>query len=836
MMPIGLRVRSLMAGSSLCLVMLVFCSAHAASPAERPKSDTAQFKGKVLPILLQSCVKCHNAEKPKGGFRIDTLNPDLMNGPDGEKWEEVLNQVNIGAMPPKGEKPLAQTDREALTGWLHKEMEVAAEFRANTGGRGVIRRLTRYEYNYTLQDLLELPINHAKSLPDDRAGSNGLKNNSNLLGMSANQFELYLETASTALRKAMVAPEKPQVVRHHLEAGEKLTGNGNQKLPGFGGYTRGVSVPGGVRLGENSYQPFPFSTFPREGRFRIRVRVGADAGEDEEHPRLQLWLGYRTTGTVLAREMVAELPVKAPLNKPEVLEFQGYLEDYPVPNTAPGKTNQQLMAFLIHPDDADEPPLAGKKAKEQAGHPVIQVNWLEFEAPYFETWPPASRVATIGSEGKATVPATRAREALTSFASRAWRRPVKIDEIEPLSKAFDCFFKQSGNFDAALRDAEAMILASPKFHYLVEPSKEQARRDLNAHELATRLSYFLWCSLPDAELRKLADSGELLKESVLAAQVRRVLEDPKARRFAKHFTEQWLGVDQMDSVAINPERYPNFKDTTKAAMRQEPIEFFWHVLSKDKSSLEFLSADYALVNESLADHYGLKGVVGSEFRAVPVRPESHRGGLLTMGCFMLAHSNGADSHPIFRGKWLLKDLFNEPPPPPPPGVPELNQADPNFAKLPLKKQLEFHRENAACAGCHNKLDPWGLALENFDAIGQWRASGPAGKAVATPESSKKRMKKSPQTVAMAAVDAAVRLPDGTAINGVEDLKKYCIEKKKNEFAKALVRKLLAYSLGRSLEWTDHAEVDRLTRLFAESNYKLQNLITEIVLSKTFRTR
>jgi hypothetical protein len=371
---------------------------------------------------------------------------------------------------------------------------------------------------------------------------------------------------------------------------------------------------------------------------------------------------------------------------------------------------------------------------------------------------------------------------------------------------------------------------------LAEPASASERRNLNAHELAARLSYFLWCSLPDAELRKLADSGDLVKPDVLAAQTRRLLADTKAQRFARHFTEQWLGVDLIDAVAVNPERFPRFKDETKAALRQEPIEFFRHVLSNNRSALEFLSADYAMVNEVLATHYGLKGVDGPEFRKVSVRPEDHRGGLLTMGCFMMAHSNGLDSHPIHRGKWVLKELLNEPPPPPPPGVPELDQADPDFAKLPLKRQLEIHREHVACAGCHAKLDPWGLALENYDAIGRWRASGPVRKATVLPESDGKRDNAKPIEIDLPAVDAAVTLPDSTAINGAEQLKAYCLTKKKDAFAKALVRKLLAYSLGRSLEWTDRAEVDRLTQRFAASDYKLQALITEIILGKPFQTR
>jgi mono/diheme cytochrome c family protein len=823
--------------AGLAVIGVVVCSASATDPAEPPRSDLAAFKKSVLPVLHQSCIKCHGSEKPKGGFRIDALNPDLQTGADGEKWEEVLNQVNIGSMPPKGEKPLAAAEREAITGWLNREMQAAADARASTGGRGVIRRLTRYEYNYTLQDLLDLPTNHVKNMPEDRAGADGLRNNSSLLGMSPSQFEMYLETASVALRKAMIASEKPKIFRLHDEV-ESDRSKG--RPPGFDKAPKATPAKDGVSMPPGAFHPITLGS-PREGRFKARVRVGGSPGPDGQLPRLQLWLGYQATGRVTAREMVGEATVRASLEQPEVIEFDGFMEDYPVP-FGEGKGSQKpIQAFLIHAVHGDEVAPEGESPPQNADRKqLLYVDWMEFEIPYFKSWPPRSRTIVVGDSESVEAPSKRARSALASFASRAWRRPVQVAEIEPAAKSFDAFYKSSKNFDDSMRDAAAILLASPKFLYLVEPAKE-SRRQLNAHELASRLSYFLWCSLPDAQLRELADTGALLKDDVLAAQVRRMLEDPKARRFAQHFTEQWLGVDLIDRVAVNPEHFPRFKNETKIAMRQEPIEFFWHVLSKDKSSLDFLSCDYVLVNDELAKHYGLKGVFGPAFRPVRVQPQDHRGGLLTMACFMLAHSNGADSHPIFRGKWLLKDILNDPPPPPPPGVPELNQADKKFAKLPLKRQLEIHREQAACASCHNKLDPWGLALENFDAIGQWRtstsAAAPQAKNDVVDAKNKKKKKAAPKVVQdQHPIDAAVKLPDGTAIDGVDELKRYCLEKKSEEFSRALVRKLMAYALGRSLEWTDRPSVDSLSRQFAQSDYRLRSLIEEIVLSKNFRTR
>ncbi len=308
-----------------------------------------------------------------------------------------------------------------------------------------------------------------------------------------------------------------------------------------------------------------------------------------------------------------------------------------------------------------------------------------------------------------------------------------------------------------------------------------------------------------------------------------MLADPKARRFATHFAEQWLGVGQIDGVDVNPEFFPRFQLATKEAMREEPVKFFWHVLSTGQSALDFLSSDYVVVNQTLAKHYGIGEVHGSEFRAVPVPPGSHRGGLVTMAGFMLANSDGAISHPIFRGKWLLNHILDDPPPPPPPGVPELDLADPDFAKLSPREQLAFHREKAACAQCHDQLDPWGLALENFDAIGQWRELSDEGHASGAVEQVSKREEPSPLNI-------SITLPDGSVVANTDELRQHLREQQRDAFAEGLTRKLLAYSLGRSLEWSDKVEVDRITDQFAKSDYRLKSLITAITTSETFRIR
>lgn len=826
-----------------------------AMPPDPSKPDLKHYRETVYLVFQNACMKCHSREKPKGDFRIDNLDPDLEKGKDADKWEEVLNQMQTGAMPPKSEKPLGKADRALVTSWLQKEMQRVTELKASTGGRGVIRRLTRYEYNYTIQDLLELPLNVTKTMPEDRADPTGLRNNGVHLGMSTSQLEMYFETATTALQKAMVAPEKPKVYQSHFKADSghytdlKLRSRESDHVASG----PGVKVPEGVKLPPGAFDQFHFET-PRTGRFRISFVAGGESDLEGNHPRIQVWFGFQSTASLLVREMIAEVTIDAPLDKPKEYVVYGYLEDCPLPRDADAASaevkkgkkavNKQPMVYLMHAYDAEHAKSqanakagAAKKGPMKADNTpehqhTILLQSFDFQAPYFESWPPKSRTAVLGASAGISKPASRARETLTAFTSRAWRRPVTSQDIDPLVKLFEKFHKDGRDYDAAMRETMATTLISPKFLYIVEPIGD-ARRNLTAHELASRLSYFLWCSLPDAELRKLAESGELMKDAVLAGQVRRMLADPKARRFVRNFTEQWLEADQIDRVAVNPEYFPNFKDELKKSLRNEPTELFWHILTNQRSAMEFLSSDYVVVNQALAAHYGLNGVVGSEFRPVKVQPENHRGGLLTMGCFMLSNSNGAESHPIMRGKWLLKDLMNEPPPTPPPGVPELSQIE-GFAKMTLKRQLEIHRANAACASCHDKLDPWGLALENFDAIGQWRTV--AKKIADESAAAKAKGKAKPPTATTSAIDSTVKLPDGTMVKGVDELKAYCVRVKGGDFARSLARKLFAYGLGRSLEWTDRAEVEKLTKSFADSDFKLQTLITEIILSHSFRTR
>ena len=360
----------------------------------------------------------------------------------------------------------------------------------------------------------------------------------------------------------------------------------------------------------------------------------------------------------------------------------------------------------------------------------------------------------------------------------------------------------------------AAVLSSPRFLYVGVPAAYSRGSEGEPHDppLATRLSTFLWCSTPDDELLELERSGTLDDATTLAHQVERMLEDPRARRFSKHFVRQWLGMSLLDYLDVDEKAYPAFDTALRESMTQEPIAFFEEVLEHDLSVLEFLHADFAMVDERLARHYGIEDVTGNHFRAVPIDGLPARGGLLTQAGLLAMNSDGKDSHPLKRGVWMLERLLDDPPPPPPPAVPEIDLADPEIAKLTLKERIEDHRNDPACMSCHAKIDPWGIALENFDATGSWR-----------------------NDVRGRPVDATSRLFNGEPLDGVDGLKGFLLEDRQDQFVGALVRKLASFALGRPLSFEDTAALDRITAEVRAHGDGLATMVREIATSELFRS-
>lgn len=461
---------------------------------------------------------------------------------------------------------------------------------------------------------------------------------------------------------------------------------------------------------------------------------------------------------------------------------------------------------------------------------------LEFEGPIYSQWPPVTHQKLlpqlpgeiVSNDGSTNTPSLerqreRAKQAIGRFMKDAFRRPITKTDIAYVLEFYDEVRPRSETFEEAMREAFVMILVSPDFLYQLEPGTTPDPRALTPHELATRLSYFLWSTTPDAELTHLADSGALREPATVAAQVQRLLHSEQSNEFIEHFTDQWLDLSGIDRVAINPEYYPDFDNKLKISMRKETQAFFSELVHQDLSALNLIDSNFLMLNVELAKHYGIHGPKGSEFERVVLPNDSSRGGLLTQASVLLLNSTGEDSHPIRRGVWLRSRLLDDPPAPPPPDVPELDSQSKDAAELSVRQQLEQHRSREACNDCHRGIDPWGLPFENFDAIGKFRTDALR----ITPQKRKKvRVNVSSNSV----------LPNGKSIENISELKQHLLNSEKRRFARAIVSRLLEYSTGRAIVFSDRDSVEKLTDQFEAAEYRLSDLIVAIVQSDLFQTK
>ncbi len=443
------------------------------------------------------------------------------------------------------------------------------------------------------------------------------------------------------------------------------------------------------------------------------------------------------------------------------------------------------------------------------------MDYIEITAPFYEEWPPKSHTDIFFESRNRGDESLYGREVLGRFLRRVWRRPVTPQEVDAYMGLFARYRPGFSCFEDAMVEVLATALASPEFLYLIpRPAADGAHTSqkqigesrIDAFELASRLALFLWASIPDEPLLKLAETGQLRQPAVLSAQVKRMLEDPRSKRFAQYFVEQWLGLEKINSVAHVTDA------ALRAAMLAEPVALFEEVLRHDGSILDFLDSDYALLNERLAAHYGIPRVFGPHFRRVALESRFNRGGLLTCAAMLTINSDGKDSHPVKRGVWLLQRILHDPPPPPPPNVPQVDLTDPEILKMTLKERIVNHRDQAACFSCHARIDPWGIAFENYDALGAYRTQA----------------NNRP-------VDAAAELFNRQKLEGIDGLKRYLLTERQDQFAQAMVHKLTAYALGRPLTFGDRASLEALTSQLRQRKDRLSELIQLIAGSDIFNS-
>ena len=819
---------------------------------EVPKANTKAFHADIKPLLRETCFQCHGSEKQEGEFRVDTLDPDLIHGGDADWWLEVVDVLSNGEMPPEDEDvELADEDRSRIIDWLSTEIQVASQVHRSEQGHSSFRRMTRYEYNYVLQDLLGLNFDLASDLPPETHSEDGFENSSEMLQMSVMQLEYYRELGRSALQKATVRGERPERLYYaitmeegvaQIRAAGNARGGGRRRRSGPSTHFKKLNSSEVTRASYNyrnakySYRPsttlpevpenFQYAliipankqhifdlgdTLPDTGTLRIRALASRISIEERSLPALRLEFGFQPSNNSRSTERISshDVAIQAPPNDPQFYQWDIPLSEL---RRNPYRKSSEMGRF----PNPTEYLVFQNVTQSSSGDSVasIQIDYLEITTPAYEQWPLKSHARIfIDSEHKANEEAN-ARDVLGNFMPRAWRRPVTASEIDQHMALFARVRTECDDFQEAMIEVLATVLASPKFLYLVQVNPEkQGVKDLSDYELATRLSMFLWCSMPDEELLDLASTGRLSDPGELIRQTQRMLADPRSQRFPEHFVRQWLNLQLLDFLDVEEDLYPEFDTNLKEAMQQEPIVFFQEVLQKNHGVMDFLHADYAIINERLAGHYGLPEVYGRDFRKVALDSADRRGGLLTQAGLLAMNSDGKDSHPLKRGIWMLERILNDPPPPPPPAVPEIDLADPEIAKLTLKERIENHRNDPACMSCHAKIDPWGIAFENFDAVGSWR-----DQINGTP------------------VDATSRLFNNQKLNGMDGLKRFLLENRQDQFARSMVHKLTTYALGRPLTFSDRASIDEITTRLRNKEDRLGNLISLIVTSDLFKTK
>ncbi|MBV6431095.1 MAG: hypothetical protein IANPNBLG_01217 [Bryobacteraceae bacterium] len=725
-----------------------------------PAADNAGFRTNVQPFLKRHCTMCHSAKARAGGLNLEKFqNADLVLA-DQEVWDKVVAKLRNGEMPPKGMPRPSAAETAALTGWLKAEYDRYDRAGGHDPGRVTARRLNRAEYDNTIRDLVGLDLHPAVEFPVDDSGY-GFDNIGDVLSVSPALMEQYMAAAHRVAKAALALPRQYQVISDRYRS-DRVKHDG---------------PAGSIEVTH---------TFPVEGDYEIRVAITGRRSKEEE-------------GLQLRTRVDEDSPQLSPVF---TLEDKPRLHDFTI---RPKAGVHKLSAVIVDPSGT---PYTGEKG------PLVE--YVDVRGPYNQapfTPPPSHKTILICGEYPGNYDDACMRRIVENFARRAFRRPVTAIETERFLK-YALLARSKGEApEAALRYSLEAILISPQFLFRIERDpgpNGAAAHPLNDFELATRLSYFLWSSMPDEQLFQLASKGRLRDPAILEQQTRRMLADGRFSAFASNFVGQWLELRNLNEVKPAPEKFPAFDNELRAAMKTETMLFFESVVKEDRSILDFIDANYTFLNERLAKHYGIPGVTGSGFRRVELSTPQ-RGGLITMASVLTVSSYPTRTSPVIRGKYLLENFLNAPPPPPPPNVPNLEDSGVGITGT-LRQQMEKHRANPMCAACHLKMDALGFGLENYDAIGSWRDKD-----------------------GNFAVDASGALPGGKTFSTPAELKRILLTNK-DDFARCLTEKMLTYALGRGLEKSDRTFVRQIVSRLAADDYRFSRLVLEIVKSPPFRMR
>ena len=837
-------VRIFFAGVATLPLLLVprFAEANAES----------SFEKEVVPFFEEYCIRCHGPEKSKGQISLHTLDGDLSTGRELERWEDVLEMLESGEMPPEDEEQPSETKRMFIADWinsgLHDYVKKASEVEVAT----TTRRLTNFEYQNTMRDLLGFELELAKDLPVDPDKPYHFNNTAKMMMIGPDQLVRYKEAARRAMASAIVDPGTPEIHR--------VSSKWEHGKPGKGGLSQAeIGVYQGPGVGRKTVG---VKSWPKTGEFKIRIKASGHFPKGFEEVALRLVMGTdlrHDSGSGIYHEVGIVHLTNRP-DDPKEFEFRGRMENVPVQPARATKNKIIPPSITITAQnifdngELNDHRKSGFDASWSAEAPRVVLESLEFEAPVAEVWPPEHHTRILfESPLRKGKPDQYVREVIKRFMTRAFRRPVSEEEVDHYQRIHKIYDAEFDTLEQAMRETLAMVLISPQFLYHRVIDDSETKRQ---YELASRLSYFLWGSMPDQKLFDLAASGKLDDPAVLEAEALRLLGDERAADFVENFTTQWLSIAKMKTVNVNRDLFPRFlytvhvgerrgqeqqfRPTIRDYMHEETVGFVGELIGKNASVLNIVDSNFVYINEPLAVHYGVEGVHGLKLRPVAVQPDHRLGGLLTQGSVLVGNSTGSAPHPIYRAVWLREAILGDEVKPPPAEVPALSDSAGDSADeaVSIKNLLALHRNNESCRDCHVRLDPWGIPFERYSAIGKYQPFVPKDKVRVRGFNHKQDQTLAGyqaylKSVYTEEVEASSRVPHGPKVDGMRELKNYLLKDRKDEIVENVIRRLMTYGIGRELTYRDRFEVKKLLTSAKEKGYKLQDMIVSVCLSPVF---